>query len=61
MDVGSAGAGSISQNIPTQTGSQQQVVRAEQQETADINAVQATESAPPQSNERVGSIINTTA
>lgn len=60
MDVGSAGAGSVSQNIPTQTGSQQQVVRAELQESADISAAQSTESTPPQSSERVGSIINTT-
>ena len=59
MDVGSAGAGSVSQNIPTQTGSQQQVVRAEQQESAEISAAQSTESPVPQSNERVGSIINT--
>ncbi|MEP0354471.1 MAG: hypothetical protein ABJH06_13420 [Paraglaciecola sp.] len=60
MDVGSAGAGSVSQNIPTQTGSQQQVVRAEQQESADSGANQAIESTQPQGNERVGSIINTT-
>ncbi|MEP1382831.1 MAG: hypothetical protein ABJK64_03455 [Paraglaciecola sp.] len=60
MDVGAAGAGSVSQNIPTQTGSQQQVVRAEQQERADVSVAQSTGSSAPQSSERVGSIINTT-
>ncbi|WP_158970475.1 hypothetical protein [Paraglaciecola sp. L3A3] len=56
MDVGSAGAGSIAQNVPTQTGSQPQVVQAEkQQETLTSNS---TNENAPQDGERVGSQIN---
>ncbi|MDU0355915.1 hypothetical protein RS130_20305 [Paraglaciecola aquimarina] len=56
MDVGSAGAGSVTQNVPTQTGSQPQVVQAEQQqETLNVNS---TSENAPQAGERVGSQIN---
>lgn len=57
MEVGSAGAGSVAQSVPTQTGSPQQVTQAEtQQQQVESNA---SENAP-QAGERVGSEINIT-
>lgn len=56
MEVGSAGAGSIAQSAPTQTGSPQQVVQAEQQQ--DQLATSASNENAPQEGERVGSQVN---
>ncbi|MCF2949929.1 hypothetical protein L0668_17550 [Paraglaciecola aquimarina] len=56
MDVGSAGAGSIAQSAPTQTGSPQQVVQAEQQQ--EKLETTATQENAPQEGERVGSQVN---
>ena len=61
MEIGSAGAGSITQNVPTQTGSQQQVSRAEQQATLETSSEPVQDSAPPPpANERVGSLVDVT-
>lgn len=58
MEIGSAGAGSIGQSVPTQTGSQSEVVQAEQQqEKLESSAIQEN---TPQAGERIGSQINVT-
>lgn len=59
MEIGSAGAGSIAQNAPTQTGSAQQVVRAEQQAEIDAPSTALENEQSLQTGERVGSIVNT--
>jgi len=56
MEIGSAGAGSLAQIAPTQTGSQQQVVQAQSQETLESPPEQQTRSS---ADDRVGSIIDT--
>ena len=57
MEIGSSGAGSLGQIAPTQTGSVQQVNRAEQQATLETPAVQ--ESQPPATQgQRVGSLVD---
>jgi hypothetical protein len=55
MEIGSSGAGTVAQNVPTQTGSQQQVAQAEsQQQQQEITAQENN----PLPGERVGSQIN---
>jgi hypothetical protein len=58
MEISSSGAGSLGHNAPTQTGSVQQVNRAEQQAALETPAVQ--ESQPPSSghDQRVGSLVD---
>ncbi len=58
MEVGSAGAGSIAQSVPTQTGSQPQIAQAEQQQ--EVLETTASQQNAPQEGERVGSQINIT-
>jgi hypothetical protein len=58
MEIGSSGAGSIAQTAPTQTGSVQQVNRAEQQATLETPAVQEGQSPPPAQDQRVGSLVD---
>jgi hypothetical protein len=54
MEIGSSGAGTVAQNVPTQTGSQQQVAQAESQQQQEITAQENN----PLPGERVGSQIN---
>jgi hypothetical protein len=58
MEIGSSGAGSIAQTAPTQTGSVQQVNRAQQQTTLETPAVQESQSSPPAQDQRVGSLVD---
>lgn len=59
MEIGSSGAGSLAQITPTQTGSVQQVNRAEQRATLETPAVQESQPAPsPAPDQRVGSIVD---
>jgi hypothetical protein len=58
MEIGSSGAGSLAQNAPTQTGSAQQVNRAEQQAKLETPAVQENQPPPPAQDQRVGSFVN---
>ena len=57
MEISSSGAGSLAQIAPTQTGSAQQVNRAEQQATLDTPAPQESQpaAAPDQ---RVGTVVD---
>lgn len=61
MEIGSAGAGSIAQISPTQTGSQQQVVQAQAQQEKPVEQnpqpEQAQQSAAP-TNQRVGTVVD---
>jgi hypothetical protein len=58
MEISSSGAGSLGQAAPTQTGSVQQINRAEQQASLETPAIQ--ESQPPSSGQgqRVGSMVD---
>jgi hypothetical protein len=58
MEIGSSGAGSLAQNTPTQTGSAQQVNRAEQQTKLETSAVQESQSSLATQDQRVGSLVN---
>ncbi|MFT5839356.1 MAG: hypothetical protein ACI9UT_001859 [Flavobacteriales bacterium] len=58
MEIGSSGAGSLAQNTPTQTGSAQQVSRAEQQTKLETPAVQESQSSSVAQDERIGSFVN---
>lgn len=57
MEIGSSGAGSLGQIAPTQTGSVQQVNRAEQQATLETPAVQESQP-PPAQDQRVGTLVD---
>lgn len=57
MEIGSSGAGSLAQTTATQTGSVQQINRAEQQAVLETSAPQ--ENQPPQAqDQRVGSLVD---
>ena len=58
MEVSSSGAGALAQNTPTQTGSAQQVNRAEQQTKLETSAVQENQSSLATQDQRVGSLVN---
>jgi hypothetical protein len=58
MEIGSSGAGALAQNTPTQTGSAQQVNRAEQQTKLETSAVQENQSSLATQDQRVGSLVN---
>jgi hypothetical protein len=58
MEVSSSGAGSLAQITPTQTGSVQQVNRAEQQATLNTPAVQESQSPSPIQDQRVGTLVD---
>jgi hypothetical protein len=58
MEVSSSGAGSLGQIAPTQTGSVQQVSRAEQQATLETPAVQESQPSSPDQGQRVGSLVD---
>lgn len=57
MEIGSSGAGSLAQIAPTQTGSAQQVNRAEQQASLETPAVQESQP-PPAQDQRVGTFVD---
>jgi hypothetical protein len=57
MEIGSSGAGSLAQTAATQTGSVQQVNRAEQQAVLETSAPQESQS-PPAQDQRVGSLVD---
>lgn len=59
MEIGSSGAGSLGQIAPTQTGSVQQVNRAEQQAVLETPAQQETQATPAQ-DQRVGTVVDVT-
>jgi hypothetical protein len=61
MEVSSSGAGSLAQIAPTQTGSVQQVNRAEQQTPLEIPASQEGQSSSPDQGQRVGSLVDISA
>lgn len=61
MEVSSSGAGSLAQIAPTQTGSVQQVNRAEQQTPLEIPASQGGQSSSPDQGQRVGSLVDISA
>jgi len=58
VEISSSGAGSLAQIAPTQTGSVQQVNRAEQQATLKTPAVQEIQSPSPDQGQRVGSFVD---
>ena len=61
MEIGSAGAGSIAQISPTQTGSQQQVVQAQAQQEKVPEPTPSPETAQQNTaptTERVGTIVD---
>jgi hypothetical protein len=60
MEISSSGAGSLAQIAPTQTGSAQQVSRAEQQAKLETTETQESQSPPTDQYERVGSLVNIT-
>jgi|TARA_R110000868_G_scaffold26436_5_gene101753 hypothetical protein len=57
MEIGSSGAGSLGQIAPTQTGSVQQVNRAEQQVAQETPAPQESQP-PPSQDQRVGTVVD---
>lgn len=57
MEISSSGAGSIAQNAPTQTGSTQQINRAEQQAALDNSTSQESQPLSTQG-QRVGSLVD---
>lgn len=60
MEIGSAGAGSIAQIAPTQTGSQQQVVQAQSQQDSQVEQSPQPEqqqTSPPVP-QRVGTVVD---
>lgn len=57
MEISSSGAGSIAQTAPTQTGSVQQVNRAEQQAVLETPAPQESQP-PPAQDQRVGTLVD---
>jgi len=58
MEIGSSGAGSLAQTTPTQTGSVQQVNRAEQQAVQETPAPQENQSNSPSPGQRVGTVVD---
>jgi hypothetical protein len=60
MDVGSAGAGSLAQIAPTQSGSAQQVIRAEKQQATLETASTEQNTPAPQPGQRLGSVVDVT-
>jgi hypothetical protein len=58
MEISSSGAGSIAQITPTQTGSAQQVSRAEQQAKLETPAVQESQPSSLPQDQRVGTLVN---
>jgi hypothetical protein len=58
MEIGSSGAGSLAQITPTQTGSAQQVNRAQQSATLETPAVQESQPAQPAQDQRVGTFVD---
>ena len=58
MEISSSGAGSLAQIAPTQSGSVQQVSRAEQQASVETPPVQESQSTPPAQDQRVGSLVD---
>ena len=58
MEISSSGAGSLAQNAPTQTGSVQQVNRAEQKAILETPAVQESQSPSPAQDQRVGTLVD---
>ncbi|MFT4746199.1 MAG: hypothetical protein ACI8XG_000269 [Congregibacter sp.] len=58
MEISSSGAGSLAQTAPTQTGSVQQVNRAEQQAALETPAVQDSQSTSSEQGQRVGSLVD---
>jgi hypothetical protein len=58
MEIGSSGAGSLAQTTPTQTGSVQQVNRAEQQAVLETSAPQESQSVSPSPDQRVGTLVD---
>lgn len=57
MEIGSSGAGSLAQTTATQTGSVQQINRAEQQAVLETSAPQENQP-PPAQDQRVGSLVD---
>lgn len=57
MEIGSSGAGSLAQTTPTQTGSQQEVVKAESQQKVE-QTTSDSQASTRQSDGRVGSVID---
>jgi hypothetical protein len=58
MEISSSGAGSLAQIAPTQTGSAQQVNRAEQQAVLETSAPQESQPSPPAQDQRVGTLVD---
>ncbi len=58
MEISSSGAGSLAQIAPTQTGTAQQVNRAEQQAALETPAVQDSQSTSSEQGQRVGSLVD---
>ncbi|WP_339723817.1 hypothetical protein [uncultured Paraglaciecola sp.] len=58
MEIGSSGAGSLAQITPTQTGSVQQVNRAEQQAVLETSAPQESQPDAPSPDQRVGTVVD---
>lgn len=58
MEIGSSGAGSVAQIVPTQTGSQQQVVQAESKQQQVAQSPSESQQSSESSNERVGSVVD---
>jgi hypothetical protein len=59
MEISSSGAGALMQNTPTQTGTAQQVNRAEQQQAVlETSAVQESQSTSLEQDQRVGSLVD---
>ncbi|WP_340680758.1 hypothetical protein [Paraglaciecola sp.] len=59
MEIGSAGAGSVAQIAPTQTGSQQQVVQAQAQQEKQVEQnPQPEQQSSPSASQRVGTVVD---
>lgn len=58
MEISSSGAGSLAQTTPTQTGSVQQVNRAERQAVLEEPVPQESQPASPTPDQRVGTVVD---
>ncbi len=58
MEISSSGAGSLAQIATTQTGSAQQINRAEQQASLETSATQEGQSSSNPQDQRVGSFVD---
>ena len=58
MEISLSGAGSLAQIAPTQTGSAQQINRAEQQASLETPATQESQSSSNSQDQRVGSFVD---